>query len=399
MVYKTESRILNLFELVETRGNPQKMDEAIFKGLVLSMKRKGFYLEPPSIWLRPDKKYQIISGHHRVKAAIKARIEKARCNVIVDSRYTKEQAMKDCIEANHRKGEQNEAELKSFIEEIVNDFDTSIEDIIEDIGIDKVDLDYLFRNSDKAIEEKVTLSPFEVDTIILEEIRKSDKILFSFSGGRDSSLAMVKMLPLVKDKDYEAIFVDTGIELLSVILHVIEFCDSYDIKLKILPAKNSFWDKFGKNKIFPDPIYKPCISLLISDTLDDYVKMQKERCLLVRGGRKKQTKRQMSGNVYGERELNKNTLLRLINPLYSVTDNEYNKEVKKIKIWDGYEKGFIRTACWCCPFQKEVQWEALKREYLGLWESMKIISKEWEFIYHAGDNYYKRFKKYWDKQI
>jgi hypothetical protein len=37
-----------------------------------------------------------------------------------------------------------------------------------------------------------------------------------------------------------------------------------------------------------------------------------------------------------------------------------------VPIWDGYERGFVRTACWCCPGVWGKQAVALEKNYPGL---------------------------------
>jgi 3'-phosphoadenosine 5'-phosphosulfate sulfotransferase (PAPS reductase)/FAD synthetase len=87
-----------------------------------------------------------------------------------------------------------------------------------------------------------------------------------------------------------------------------------------------------------------------------------------------------------------------LNPIYYVDEKTFEEEIKKIPIWQGYSKGFQRTACWTCPFQKVEQWEALKREYPLLWESLREMALTFEFRYYKGDNIVPRFIKYWRGQ-
>ncbi len=134
---------------------------------------------------------------------------------------------------------------------------------------------------------------------------------------------------------------------------------------------------------------------MINSALDDHIKLQKKDCLLVRGGRKGQKTQRSNSNVYQEIEKSKSYTVKLLNPLYAMSDEEYDQEVQKIKIWEGYSKGFDRTACWCCPFQRTTQWDALKEHYPGLWNVMRTLSKRWELVYHEGDSIHKRFYEYW----
>ena len=118
MNYNTKIEELKLKELIETPGNPQEMDKDTYFGLVESFKKKGWYFEKPTVWKR-NEFYQIITGHHRILAAIDAGIKKTKMFVIDDDRYTEQQALKDCLEANNRKGKYSDKKLKQFVGKIL----------------------------------------------------------------------------------------------------------------------------------------------------------------------------------------------------------------------------------------------------------------------------------------
>jgi DNA modification methylase len=133
-MYNTIQKELELKNLIPTEGNPQSMDDKTFTGLVKSMRRKGWYMECPTIWSRPDGQYQIISGHHRIKAGIAAGLISTVCNIIYDIDYTSEQAVKDCIEANGRKGEFDDNKLRDLLNNL-GDISTNTDDLSDELGI------------------------------------------------------------------------------------------------------------------------------------------------------------------------------------------------------------------------------------------------------------------------
>lgn len=73
-------------------------------------------------------------------------------------------------------------------------------------------------------------------------------------------------------------------------------------------------------------------------------------------------------NLYMEFE-RKGTTIKYINPLFALSKEEYKVDMERLasELWNGYKKGFVRTACWCCPFQKREQWKAMKIYYPLLW--------------------------------
>lgn len=124
--------ILPLKILKETSGNPQKMTDQEMKGLIKSMKEKGWILDAPVCWKRPDGEYQIISGHHRIEAGIQAGIVETGCKVVEG--ITEDQALLFVVEANKRKGEFDEFNLNNFISEISERFNIEIDEIIKEVG-------------------------------------------------------------------------------------------------------------------------------------------------------------------------------------------------------------------------------------------------------------------------
>ena len=128
----TQMELLDLKTLEETPGNPQRMTHFQFEGLVNSIKEKGWLLDNAVVWHRPDGVYQIISGHHRVKAAIAAGIERAEIKVIKG--ITDEQARKLVLEANQRKGVFDKRKFNQFIDGIVSDFKLDLDDVLKEIG-------------------------------------------------------------------------------------------------------------------------------------------------------------------------------------------------------------------------------------------------------------------------
>lgn len=134
-VVKIDFQILRLADLIETTGNPQHMSPDVFAGLVKSLKKSGWILDAPVIWHRPDKKYQILSGHHRVRAAIEAGIIETGCKII--SGIEKESALIKVIEANQRRGNFNDFDLNTYVDMLVDEFDLDRDLIFDEIGIEQ----------------------------------------------------------------------------------------------------------------------------------------------------------------------------------------------------------------------------------------------------------------------
>jgi len=121
--------------------------------------------------------------------------------------------------------------------------------------------------------------------------------------------------------------------------------------------------------------------------------------ICVRGGRSDQKTGSSKSNVYQEVK-DGERIVRLLNPFFGVSKEDYEKALDDVKplLWAGYDLGFVRTACWCCPFQKHEQWDCLRQHYPLLWEEMRRLYKKLEYKKYKGDNTRVRFKSYWDAQ-
>jgi uncharacterized ParB-like nuclease family protein len=76
-----------IYEEIEIRNireselNPQVMKKLDFNRLVKNIKKDGILTSAPLLMRQEEKKYICISGHHRIKAAIKAGLKKIICAI------------------------------------------------------------------------------------------------------------------------------------------------------------------------------------------------------------------------------------------------------------------------------------------------------------------------------
>ena len=172
-----ENKRLQLKILKETEGNPQHMDDKTFLGIVESMKNKGWLLDAPVIWEKADNEFQIISGHHRVKAAIQAGIIETDCKVLKG--ITEEQAKILVLEANQRKGEFDNDLLTPFIDDLINNYDYDLDSIINEVGFDDDIINNKIQN-DVDLSDKLK-SLFEI-IIECENEKEQEKIYNELNG-------------------------------------------------------------------------------------------------------------------------------------------------------------------------------------------------------------------------
>jgi uncharacterized ParB-like nuclease family protein len=115
----------------EAEINANEMDQGTMRRLVKNLKRDGVLTSTPLI-MKTDKQdmYICISGHHRIKAAIKAGILHGKCMVI--DKVDKSTRIRLQLSHNDINGTSNE-EMLAILQAQLNDIDMSLVEVV-DIG-------------------------------------------------------------------------------------------------------------------------------------------------------------------------------------------------------------------------------------------------------------------------
>ena len=193
---------------------------------------------------------------------------------------------------------------------------------------------------------------------------------------------------------------ETGAEFPDLTSHIIRVCERLEVKLVLLRPRHNILQHYCGKKQWPDSLYRDCLHKFINDPVNRHIRQYEgENVICVRGGRSDQKTQASKSNLYQEVKDGKR-IVRLLNPFFGVDKDEYERALDEVKplLWRGYALGFARTACWCCPFQKVEQWEALKVHYPLLWEEMRRLAKTLEYKEYKGDSTRRRFLDYWRGQ-
>lgn len=113
---KTHIEVLALADLKKQELNARFMKGDTFRQLVANLARDGSLTSVPLV--RPDGDgHRILSGHHRVAAAVEAGIETAEC-MVLDEQITRQQEVALVLSHNSLSGEDDPATLKALYEEL-----------------------------------------------------------------------------------------------------------------------------------------------------------------------------------------------------------------------------------------------------------------------------------------
>lgn len=381
------------------QGDLKEISKENIEKIKNSFRENGF-VQPFFVWKESENNYWILDGHHRIKVLRELKAEgvevPAQLPAIEIEAETREAAAKLVLIYSSTYAQITKDGLSEFLE----NFKLDLGEIKEEVEIGKLDLTGLQLNLESKKEEKkkeLKLDLSEIEGII----KQYDLIIFNFSGGRDSTLAMEITLPIVRklEKENAAFFVETGAEFPDVVDFVIEKTTKLKVPLEIKHPRKHIVQYYREKGKFPDSIYRDCNHKFINDVIDkEVIRLTEEgrKVLNIRGGREKQKTRISKSDFFQEIKKGK-TIIKLLNPLFFLTEEDYNFLLGQKTIWGGYEKGMQRTACWFCPFVPENQWEAIRKQYPLIFARLVKLSKELEFPYHKNDGLRKRFYHYFKK--
>lgn len=341
-----------------------------------------FGLVDPLIWNK--RTGNLVGGHQRLKILQELGHTESHVSV-VDLDDQKEKALN--IALNKISGDWDYPLLKDLLE----DLDTGDMDI-EITGFDMAEIEDLMTQFPVEEKKKPTIleTEFVIEDDIEREIAAAKKVFIMFSGGRDSSVCSFLMIPMLKEmgKDFELLFVDTGVEIPSVSEYVVRFAEWFDAKLTMVRGGVDFFSHYENKKMWPNAIYRDCIAVLIKTPSERYIATQVqdgESYIVIRGARQDQaTDRAQGQKICSIKGTGIGGDVRQVNPLYNLSQEAFDGYEKQLSesfgLWEGYAKGFRRTACWTCPFQTVDQYDTIRKELPFLWEVLRRKAREWDFM-------------------
>ena len=201
-----------------------------------------------------------------------------------------------------------------------------------------------------------------------------DYHVVSFSGGKDSTAMLLRMLELKMPVD-EILFCDTGVEFPQMYDHLNKVEKYTDRRITILKAEHNFKyflldyeRKYSTNKLavhdrglsFPGVHFRWCTRRLKTDVIGRHIKKLAKEFNVC----------QYVGIAADEQHRIKDLNYPLIDWGWTEADAlAYCKE--KGFDWGGLYDMFDRVSCWCCPFQSLKAVRALYDNFPNLWAELK----------------------------
>jgi 3'-phosphoadenosine 5'-phosphosulfate sulfotransferase (PAPS reductase)/FAD synthetase len=205
------------------------------------------------------------------------------------------------------------------------------------------------------------------------------KHVVSFSGGKDSTAMLLRMLEEGKPID-EIIFCDTGKEFSQMYKHIKKVEEyiytNYAMTITILkPEKDFDYYMFehiktrGKNKGkkgygWATMRCRWCTTLLKNNVINNHLKQYEEEGYV-----------EYIGIAYDEQKRIKDKKYPLVE--WKMTEKDclqycYERGFN----WEGLYEHFDRLSCWCCPLKNLKELKTLYEHYPELWNELKEMDRK-----------------------
>jgi len=183
------------------------------------------------------------------------------------------------------------------------------------------------------------------------------KVIVNFSGGKDSTVAILKALEKYPKEEIILCYQDTGAEYLETEGHVRKIAKQVDLPLVVLKRDEDFWGMVARRRFFPTPGVRWCTSYLKRDLLNKWLtnnfRGTSTELILVTGIRAEES---LSRSRLHEWEEPKNvhivrSVSRVWYPCLDMKEQEIKDRVRVegLELHPCYEFA-RRCGCWCCIF-------------------------------------------------
>ena len=207
---------------------------------------------------------------------------------------------------------------------------------------------------------------------------KTEKHVVSFSGGKDSTALLIKMIEKGMQID-DIVFCDTGVEFPGMYNHIKKVEDYLSVKVTIVKGLQTYEYYLGEHikrngKVgygHPDFRNRWCTQLLKKSPFSKYLRKYKEHQVI-----------EYHGIALDERERtekNKENNRIIKYPLidWEMEEKDCLEYCYKLGFdWDGLYNDFGRVSCFCCPLSRIGELKTLYMKYPELWDKLRELDKK-----------------------
>lgn len=210
------------------------------------------------------------------------------------------------------------------------------------------------------------------------------KVIVNFSGGKDSTVAVLKVLERYPREDVILCYQDTGAEYLETLPHIRVIAALFELPLVVLKRYEDFWELVQRHRHFPFRTMRNCTLYLKVRELNKWVRANREKLgneiIIVSGIRGEES---LHRSRLPEWSLHETTLkdgsfvAKIWNPCLYLKEKEVYDIIRSegLPLHPCYEFS-QRCSCWCCIYQSN----GVVREYAeihpDLYEKACLVEDE-----------------------
>lgn len=216
------------------------------------------------------------------------------------------------------------------------------------------------------------------------------KVFVLFSGGVDSTVAVLETLRVYPKEEITMVWEDTGAEYYETEAHVKSIADSVNLPLVILKPPLDYWDLIRHTGYFPRPQYRFCTSRLKERVFLKWIRGQRDgiedEIIAVSGIRSDESRSRSKMEPFGE--IRKGVFRWL--PCFDMSKNEVRERVtaEGLCLHPCYDFA-TRLSCWCCIFAHPNEVRPYAEAHPELYEKACLIEDEikdkWKWRYGFND--------------
>lgn len=309
----------------------------------------------------------LVDGHLRVEMALKNKEPSVPVN-IVDLSEEEEDLILATIDPIAAMAEADREKIMALTERVKTE-NAAIASMLHDLK-KATDPEYWknrIRSQDEYTVEMIDDPDraMAVDEIGQETFAGAEHIAVKFSGGRDSTMALLWAKHNFPDLHIVAVFSNPGYEFPGMTIHVQKVCDYLGVECVIVhPERDMLVDFYTSG--FPSAQFLSCREKYIYSPVNAYIRNLPPETTVVldgsRGDQKLAISRKTKTSAPNDSKMKG---YRYYHPCHDI---DYETELRilaesGVPIWSGYDKGFVRTSCWCCPGMNSRQAYAIEQNF------------------------------------
>jgi len=205
------------------------------------------------------------------------------------------------------------------------------------------------------------------------------KVIVNFSGGKDSTVAILKVLERYPKKEVILCYQDTGADFLETLPYVEMIAELFELPLVVLKRYEDFWEMAQRLKHFPTPQMRNCTLYLKVRELNKWIRANREslgnEVIIVSGIRGEESLHRSKLPEWG---INETTLkdgsfiAKTWLPCLHLTEVYDIIEAEGLPLHPCYEFS-RRCNCWCCIFQPNHMVREYAEMYPDLYERACLV--------------------------